>query len=60
MRFGMTRKIEKPHFIVLPQDELIFMRGETLEHIKIIAIGTRRGPAREAQELYTSVLTTTR
>lgn len=52
-RFGTTQKIKKPHFPVLPHDKLVFMRGDILEKIEVVKLGTRRGPAKEAQSLYT-------
>ncbi len=51
-RCGQIQRITKPHFLVRPDDLLIFMRGETLMQIEVLGIGTRRGPAPEAQGLY--------
>ena len=45
-------KIAKPSHAVLPGDILTFAQANTVRVIKIIAIGTRRGPAPEAQLLY--------
>ncbi|MEL6768296.1 MAG: S4 domain-containing protein [Pseudomonadota bacterium] len=45
----------KPAQIVSPGDELSFPQGGRVRAIRVDAIGTRRGPAAEAQTLYTDL-----
>jgi len=52
LRHGKTTRTLKPHFAVYAGDQLVFMRGDELIQIEILGIGTRRGPAPEAQTLY--------
>ena len=47
-----AERVKKPATSVKPGDGLSFMQGTTLRIIKIEALGTRRGPATEAQALY--------
>ena len=42
----------KAHYAVKPGDTLTFPLGHHIRIIKIVALGTRRGPAPEAQALY--------
>lgn len=44
--------INKAHIVIKPGDILTFPQGNDIRVIKIIALGTRRGPAPEAQGLY--------
>ncbi|MEC3859949.1 RNA-binding S4 domain-containing protein [Mesobacterium sp. TK19101] len=44
--------IAKPAFNVGPGDVLTFPQGLDVRVIRIVALGTRRGPAPEAQTLY--------
>ena len=44
--------IKKAHQRVVPGDVLTFPGGSNIRVIKIIKLGTRRGPAKEAQALY--------
>ncbi len=44
--------ISKARVLVGPGDVLSFTKGDALKRVKILAIGTRRGPAPEAQNLY--------
>lgn len=44
--------IAKPSVAVKPGDVLTFPQAKEIRVIKIVAIGTRRGPAPEAQTLY--------
>ncbi|MEG3619305.1 RNA-binding S4 domain-containing protein [Magnetovibrio sp. PR-2] len=44
--------ITKAHVQVGPGDVLTFAKGNLIKVIKIAALGTRRGPAPEAQGLY--------
>ncbi|MEM6942054.1 MAG: RNA-binding S4 domain-containing protein [Pseudomonadota bacterium] len=45
-------KIAKPAYSVGPGDVLTFPQARAVRVIKVIACGTRRGPAPEAQALY--------
>jgi len=45
-------KILKPAQMVVPGDILTFSQGYLVRVVRIEAIGTRRGPAPEAQALY--------
>jgi len=51
-RHGKTKRTTKPHFMLRAGDGITFMRGSRLMQVEMIAAGTRRGPAREAQALY--------
>ena len=42
----------KAHYAVKPGDVLTFPKGPDIRVIKIVELGTRRGPATEAQMLY--------
>ena len=43
---------QKTSTAVAPDDTLTFPQGRAVRVIKVVALGTRRGPASEAQELY--------
>jgi len=45
-------KILKPAQMVVPGDVLTFSQGRQVRVVRVQAIGTRRGPAPEAQALY--------
>ncbi|MBV8978246.1 MAG: RNA-binding S4 domain-containing protein [Alphaproteobacteria bacterium] len=45
-------RIEKPGADVKPGDILTLARGGQIAVVRILACGLRRGPAKEAQELY--------
>ena len=45
-------RISKPSRTIQPGNTLTFAQGRTVRTIRVAAIGTRRGPAPEAQELY--------
>ena len=45
-------KIDKPARNVGPGDVLTFAQGRDVRIVRIVALGTRRGPASEAQTLY--------
>jgi len=47
-----TLRLEKPSTMIRIGDILTFMKGPHLKIIEIKEIGTRRGPAPEAQSLY--------
>ena len=42
----------KPAHGIKPGDEIIFPAGPYLRRVRILDLGTRRGPASEAQALY--------
>ena len=44
--------ISKPHRAAQPGQVLTFTQGDRVRVIRIVALGTRRGPASEAVELY--------
>ncbi|KAA0578145.1 RNA-binding S4 domain-containing protein [Azospirillum sp. Sh1] len=44
--------VTKAHAAVKPGDVLTFAQGRHIRVIKVVALGTRRGPAPEAQALY--------
>lgn len=46
------QRITKAHVQVGPEDVLTFPKANAIKVVKIKAIGTRRGPAPEAQGLY--------
>ena len=50
-----TQRIAKPATTVTPGDVLTFPQGDDVRVIQIDALGTRRGPAPEAQQLYTDL-----
>ena len=52
-RNGATMRAEKPSFAVRPGDVIAFSRDERLRILIVEACGERRGPASEAQTLYT-------
>jgi ribosome-associated heat shock protein Hsp15 len=43
---------QKAHYAVKPGDVLTFPLGPHIRIIKVVALGSRRGPAAEAQSLY--------
>ena len=47
--------ISKPAYAVTPEDVLTFPQAKEVRIIKIVALGERRGPAPEAQALYTDL-----
>ena len=51
-RHGQTRKTKKPGTTVLPGDIVTFGRSVHIKSVKVLNIGTRRGPAAEAATLY--------
>lgn len=56
-RYGQTIRASKPNTILRPGDRLTFMRAQELFHIEVLAMGSRRGPAKEALTLYQIVET---
>lgn len=54
LRINGTR-ISKPARTVSAGDTLTFAQGDTIRVIRIVALGARRGPATEAQTLFTDL-----
>ena len=54
-RSEQTRRVSKPGTTVGTGDVLIFTRARRIQSVEILDIGTRRGPASEAQALYRAV-----
>jgi ribosome-associated heat shock protein Hsp15 len=50
-----SQPVSKPHCQVRPGDVLTFPQAREIRVIEVTAIGKRRGPATEAQELYTDL-----
>ena len=48
-------RVEKPSAAVRPGDVLTFAQETTVRVVEICALGSRRGPASEAQTLYVDV-----
>jgi ribosome-associated heat shock protein Hsp15 len=46
------KPIDKAHFAVKPGDVLTFPQGRAIRVVKVVALGSRRGPAVEARGLY--------
>ena len=52
-RFRLDGEVmSKPHRAAQPGQVLTFVQGERVRVIRIVALGSRRGPATEAAELY--------
>ncbi len=51
-RLGQTRRADKPGAGICIGDVLTFATGGHIHTVRVIALGTRRGPANEAQGLY--------
>jgi len=51
-RHGKTQRMKKPHGLIRIGESVTFMRGKELMQAEMLAPGTRRGPAPEAQTLY--------
>lgn len=51
-RNGRIDRVQKPHTLIRPGDQITFMRGQELISVEMVGSGTRRGPAVEAQRLY--------
>ena len=45
-------KTRKPGHVLRAGDVLTFRQAQTIRVIRVLALGVRRGPATEAQELY--------
>jgi ribosome-associated heat shock protein Hsp15 len=53
IRSGQETRLDKPSRTVRPGDVLTFAHGGRAQTIRIEELGERRGPATEAQQLYT-------
>ncbi len=51
-RTGLTERLSKPSASVMAEDILTFPLGEHVRVIRVLELGTRRGPAVEARNLY--------
>lgn len=51
-RNGRLDRVQKPHTLIRPGDQITFMRGQELISVEMVEPGIRRGPASEAQSLY--------
>ena len=49
------RAVDKPHAVVAPGNVLTFALGPKVRVVRILALGTRRGPAAEARALYEEI-----
>ena len=45
-------KVHKRSTLIAPDDVLTFPQAEAIRVVRVVAVGTRRGPATEAQGLY--------
>jgi ribosome-associated heat shock protein Hsp15 len=52
---GAPERVAKPSQRVRPGDILTFVQGHTVRVLRVEAAGHRRGPAAEAQRLYTEL-----
>ena len=50
-----ARRVSKPATFVAPGDVLTFFQAGSIRVVRILALGERRGPASEAQQLYEDV-----
>jgi ribosome-associated heat shock protein Hsp15 len=50
-----SERVVKSHGSVKPGDVLTFPQGHTIRVVRVLALGTRRGPASEAQTLYQEI-----
>jgi ribosome-associated heat shock protein Hsp15 len=51
-RNGQSRPADKPAISIEAGDGLSFRTGRALRTVRVLAVGTRRGPATEARALY--------
>ena len=51
-RHGQTRRTDKPGATVTVSDVVTFGRAPHIRSVEVLGLGTRRGPAEEAQALY--------
>ena len=48
--------VTKAHHRIRPGDVLTFPQGATVRVVRVVDLGSRRGPAREAQSLYEEIV----
>lgn len=51
-RSGIITRITKPAHMIEPGDIVSFAHGGQIRRVAVRALGTRRGPAEEARQLY--------
>jgi len=54
-RHGHTRKVTKPGTNIMAGDIVTFGRSVHIRTVRVLALGTRRGPASEAALLYDEI-----
>ena len=54
-RAGQDTRLDKPSRAVRPGDAVVFVQGGKVVAVRVEALGERRGPAVEAQGLYTQL-----
>lgn len=54
-RNGQSRTADKPSVAVEAGDGVSFRVGHMLRTVRVLGVGTRRGPATEARALYTEI-----
>lgn len=54
-RHGQSRAADKPATFVEEGDGVSFRLGRTLRTVRVLGVGTRRGPATEARALYAEI-----
>ena len=54
-RHGQTRRTDKPGATVYTGDVVTFGRSPHIRSVEVLGLGTRRGPASEAETLYRDV-----
>ena len=54
-RHGQTRRTDKPGATVCAGDVVTFGRSPHIRSVEVLNLGTRRGPASEAEALYQDV-----
>lgn len=47
-----AEKLKKPSGLIRPGDRLIYVKAGRVMALRVLGLGERRGPAREAQALY--------
>lgn len=54
-RHGQTRRTDKPGATLVVNDIVTFGRAPHIRSVEVLGLGTRRGPAAEASQLYREV-----
>ncbi len=55
-RHGQTRRASKPGLTIRVGDIVTFGKSVHIRTVEVLALGTRRGPATEAAELYAEIV----